>query len=234
MRRHSSALRSLGVTVLAAAAISGCLHRGPKVLGPVMDAERVAEALADGTRLRDPVRIDFEWRLTEEGVRISGRGVARLEPPYRARLDLFSGDGETLVRAALVGRDLRLPPGAPEDLLPPPDLLWGVLGVFLPEASGTLLGGDHLEGGDLRLRYADSDREELQFRARDARVVELRRLRGGRLAEDVVLTSDPESPFPAEATYRNLSEFRELRLIRTSVEASGGFPPEIWNPTGGA
>jgi hypothetical protein len=36
--------------------------------------------------------------------------------------------------------------------------------------------------------------------------------------------------YPVEATYRNLAEFRELRLVRESLDVVGAFDPEIWDP----
>ncbi|HET9947451.1 MAG TPA: hypothetical protein VFQ22_00865, partial [Longimicrobiales bacterium] len=137
--------------VLAAALVCACTPRGPAVVGPVPDAQGVARRLVDGTGLEDPLWIVFDWQLNDQGQRVNGRGVARVEPPYRARLDLFLDNGETVVSAALVDGDLRLPPGSPDDILPPPDLMWGALGVFRPRPETRLLGGDRLEDDGTRL-----------------------------------------------------------------------------------
>ena len=103
-----------------------------------LDYYRRALLVEASTRLETPVRLIFDWSVREPGLRSGGRGVARLEPPYRARLDLFTGRGETVLRAALVGDDLRLPEGASGELVPPPALFWSSLGIFRP-------------GGDYRL-----------------------------------------------------------------------------------
>jgi len=211
-------------------ATAGCTGHRPAVVGPAIDAQRTALDLEDQTRLRRPSRIVFQWELNEGGVRIHGRGVARLENPYRARLDLFLGNGETVVRAALVGEDLRLPPGAPRDILPPPDLMWGALGVFRPEQGSKLMGADRLEGGALRLRYLYPNGKQLRYRIENGRVQTLEILDGGHTTQQVRLTVSGDSRYPVEATYRNMKAFRELKLKRESVEQVGPYPPEIWNP----
>jgi len=216
--------------LLLAATIAGCTTHRPAVVGPAVDAQHTALDLEDRTRLRRPSRIMFQWELNESGVRVHGRGVARLESPYRARLDLFLGNGETVVRAALVGEDLRLPPGTPRDILPPPDLMWAVLGVFRPEQGSKLMGADRLVGGALRLRYLCPDGEQLRYRIEDGRVTTLEVLDGGHTTQQVRLSLSGDSRYPVEATYRNMKAFRELKLKRESVEQVDAFPPEIWNP----
>lgn len=201
----------------------------PAVVEPAVDPQQLALALEDETSLEEPLRIVFDWRLNEAGSRMRGRGVARVEPPYRARLDLFLGSGETAVRAALVDGEYRLPPGTREDLLPPPDLMWGVLGIFRPEMGIELLGGERLEGGALRLRYRYPDGSEVHYRVQGGRVTHMERLEGETVVERVELDVD-EGRYPAEATYRDLTAFRELRLSRASVERVEPFPPDIWDP----
>jgi hypothetical protein len=191
----------------------------------------LALALEDRTSLSEPVRVVFEWQLNEAGIRVRGRGVARIEPPYKARLDLFLGNGETVVRAALVDGELRLPPGAPEGLLPPPDLMWGVLGVFRPEFGMELMGADRMEDGALRLRYRYADARELLFGVEGGRIRHMEVLRDGHTTERVELGLEEGSRYPAEATYRNLTAFRELKLTRESVERVESFPPDIWDPS---
>ena len=222
--------RVLPLPVVAASVI-GCAGRGPVVLAPAMDPRQTALAVEDHTGLDEPVRIVFRWHLNEAGVRVEGRGVARIEPPYKARLDLFLGNGETVVRAALVNEDLRLPPGAPENILPPPDLMWGVLGVFRPSRATALLGGESLEGDELRLRYLYPEGDELHFRLMDGRMQRLELLEAGHVVQRVSLELETESRFPRHATYRNLAAFRELRLTRESVEPVESYPPDIWHVT---
>lgn len=213
-----------------ASALAACAPTPVVYVSPPPDPEQVALALEDKTSLREPVRIVFEWQLNEAGVRVKGRGVARIEPPYKARLDLFLGNGETVVRAALVDGDLRIPPGAPEGILPPADLMWGVLGVFRPLFGTELLGADRLEGDALQLRYRYADARELRFRVVGGRVRAVETLEGGHAVERVELGLEEGSRYPTEATYRNLAAFRELKLTRQSVEQVESYPPDIWDP----
>jgi hypothetical protein len=214
-----------------AALLSSCGPPPPVVLAPAVDADQLALTLEDRSSLQEPIRVVFEWQLNEAGIRVGGRGVARIEPPYRARLDLFLGNGETVVSAALVDRELRLPPGAPTDLLPPPDLMWGVLGVFRPRLGMTLLGADRLEGDELRLRYGYDDARELHYRVRDGRVQSMEVLSGTYVVERVELGQEEGDRYPAEATYRNLTAFRELKLSRETIQQVEPYPPDIWSPT---
>ncbi len=230
MRTHPARAIALSMgTVLAA--LAACQPPAPAVISPAVDPEQLALALEDQTSLGDPTRILFEWELNEAGVRASGRGVARIEAPYRARLDLFMGSGETVIRAALVGGELRLPVGARDDLLPPPDLLWGVLGVFRPEFGIELMGADNLERGQQQLHYRYPDGSELYFRVEGGRVRGMELRRGGHAVERVELTLGQGDRFPMQATYRNLSAFRELKISRQSVEVVESYPPDIWDPS---
>lgn len=227
-------VRSVGAPLLAAAVLAASCSPPPVVyVMPAPDPEQVALALEDRTALREPVRIVFEWQLNEAGVRVRGRGVARVEPPYKARLDLFLANGESVVSAALVDGDLRLPPGAPEGILPPADLMWGVLGVFRPLYGVDLLGAERQEGDALRLRYRYADARELHFHVVAGRVRTLELLQAGRAVERVELVLDEGSRFPAEATYRNLAAFRELKITRATVERVESFPPDIWDIAAG-
>ena len=214
----------MAVTIL----LSACAPQRPAVLAPAVDPEQLALALEDHTSIEQPIRVVFGWQLNEGGIRVSGRGVARVEPPYKARLDLFLGNGETVVRAALVNGELRLPPGAPTNILPPADLMWGVLGVFLPEPGITLVGADRLEGEDLQLRYQYDDGRELHYRVTEGRIGMMEILQGSHVVERVELEMMEDDRYPVQATYRNLAAFRELKLARESVERVEPFPPDIW------
>lgn len=186
-----------------------------------------ADVYLGQTRLEGPTRIDFEWQLNEQGSRVSGQGVARIEPPYRARLDLFH-NMETAVTAALVGDDLRLPPGAPDDVLPPVELMWATLGVFRPFAGTELIGGDRLVDDGERLRYQSPGGRELHFDLRGERVEAAEVVEDGSVVEWVRLETDPEGRYPLRATYRNLVDYRELTITRTGVSDAEPFDPAIW------
>jgi hypothetical protein len=156
--------------------------------------------------------------------------VARVEPPYRARLDLFLDNGETVIAAAVVGDELRLPPGAPDDVLLPVELMWGTLGVFRPLPDARLLGGDRLDNDAQRLRYAAGSGRELHYEVDGARLAAVEVLEGASLVEWVRLNGGSAGSFPEVVTYRNLVDFRELQIVRTEVAAADSFDPAIWDP----
>ena len=202
---------------------------GPDSVLPVdLDAEmRLAE---EGSRIRSAHRLTFTWRAREPDFRGDGVGVARLEPPDRARLDLFFDNGETAATAALVGDDLRVPGALPLDLVPPPALMWAVLGVFRPGDGAHLLDGGRVNGGlELRLRLPGGD--SVRYRLRERRLAEAAVLDGRAVVERVVVAAPGEgAAYPSEATYRNLRDYRELKLQLESFKDAGPFPPHIWDP----
>jgi len=134
------------------------------------------------------------------------------------------------VRAALVDGELRLPPEAPEGILPPPDLMWGVLGVFRPERGMELVGADDMDDGSVRLRYRYADGRLLSYRVVAGRIASMEILDGSHVVQRVEVALEDGSRYPEEATYRNLADFRELKLTRESLEAVGPYPPDIWDP----
>jgi hypothetical protein len=218
------------VAVAAALALAGCGGAPPPEPAPPLDAGGTASGTRVATRLQDPARILFDWSSRERDARFSGRGVARVEPPYRARLDLFLGNGETVARAALVDDDLRIPPSIPSEILPPRHLLWSALGVFRPGSGSALLGGEAQDDGTTLLRYGFVGGEELRYRLRGRRIQEVELLREGTVVERLELGWDETGSFPAEAVYRDLVGFVELRLTRTSVDRVERYPPDIWTP----
>lgn len=208
---------------------SGCGAGRAVAIGPLPDPGRSAQEAATTTRLDGPARIEFRWELNEAGSRVDGVGIARVEPPYQARLDLFLDNGEGVVTAALVGDDLRLPHGAPDDVLPPVELMWGTLGVFRPIGSARLVDAERLEGGGERYRYSGADGADLRFDLVAGRVERLELLKGSSVVQWVQLTSD-DGAWPAAATYRNLTDYRELKITRTAVVPAESFDPSIWDP----
>jgi len=196
----------------------------------MVQAEETALAMGHRTRLQEPTRAIFAWSLNEAGMRVQGRGVARMEPPYRLRLDLFLENGETLAQAALVGDDIRIPPWTPAEVIPPPPLLWAALGVFRPGVDVPLVGGEALSENEIALRYLLSSEIQLRFKITDGDVEEAELIRDGHVEERVrVVRADTANALP-DATYRNLRAFRELRITLETVEHVEGFPPDIWYP----
>ncbi len=190
----------------------------------------MAAETAAMTEPRDPRRVDFRWRVREADLRFQGKGVARIQPPYRIRIDLFTPQGETLFQAALVEGNLRVPPWAPRELAPPSALLWASLGVFRPDADLELLGSRHQEDGSIILRYGSEGSHELRFRVLEGRLTRAELYRGGHLEEEVELTLDGASGAVVETVYRNRAEFLELTFTLERVERVDAFPSAIWNP----
>jgi len=217
------------ILALVAASLSACAAGRAAVVRPLERPNDTVRETTSATRLTEPVRIDFTWELNEAGARVSGQGVARIEPPYHARLDLFM-DLETVVAAALVDDELRLPPGAPDDILPPVDLMWGTLGVFRPLAVTRLVGGDVLDNQANRLRYTYDDGRELHFEVADGSVRTVELLEGDAVVEWVRTTGNAGERYPEAATYRNLVDFRELTITRTQIRPMASFDPAIWDP----
>lgn len=219
---------ALAMAVLSAASCGG--RQQVVVIEAPVDADQIALRATEATALPHPSQIVFEWSLAEQGVRADGQGVARVEPAYKARLDLFLSNAETATRAAMVRDELRMPPGMPDDILPPSHLLWGTLGVFRPGLGTSLLGGDRLEEGAMRLRYRIPGGSEVHYRL-DAslRVREVEVVQSGSVVQRLTLEHD-EGRFPAEIVYRDLAQFRQLTIRRSSEERVEPFPPDIWRP----
>ena len=196
---------------------------------PRVDAERAAARALATSRVTAPSRVDFEWSLRDPDLRVGGRGVARLEPD-RARLDMFLNNGATVITIALVDDEVRVPPRQMFDVLPAPPLLWAALGVFRPDDSMTLLGGEALGDDVVRLRYELDDGTELWYRIDAGRVRHVEIREDGHLLQRVTLKLEDGFEHPTEATYRHISAFRELKFQIDSVKTVDAFPARIWDP----
>src|SRR5699024_1830953 len=126
-------------------------------------APQMSRALERATAVSTATRVVFEWALNEPDLRVRGRGVARLEGD-RARLDLFTGNGETILSAALVQDELRLPERFRSATVPPPPLFWAAMGVFRPGRGAVLRGGEWSEGSDVHLLYSLPGTREIRYR----------------------------------------------------------------------
>lgn len=173
-----------------------------------------------------PLRVRFDWTLRERDGRFRGRGVARLEPPYRARLDLFGPRGETYLSAAIVNGELRMPPQSTDAPVPPPALLWSTLGVLLPPPGAQLAGSRH-DGDRVRLEYTGArGRWRFEFERQRLRHAGWERTGGGR--HTVELEGVGRFDLPQQAVYRDWAAFRELSLTLDEVKHVEPFPPETW------
>ena len=209
--------------------MAACGVRAPEAPAPAVDVQRAIALATQANPFPAASRVNFTWNIREPNLRIGGMGVARLEPPDRARLDLFLGNGQSVLAVALVDDDLRAPMGTPLQVVPSPPLLWASLGVFRPGEGATLLGAEHREDG-IRLRYRLRDGTELQYQLRDGSLIGVELLQDGSVVHQVSLDRKEERELPGEATYRNLASFRELKVTVESVESVLSHPADIWSP----
>jgi hypothetical protein len=211
------------VGTAAAAALSTACASGAPASGPP-DAEAAQHAVA-ATRPDQRLHVIFSWELRDREARFNGQGVLRLDQGYRARVDLFGPRGETLSAAIVEGATMRVVPAASEALLPPPALLWSTLGVFRPPVDAPLTGTGRTGEGLLLDYTRDDTRWRFRFEADALRSTEWT-ARGGR--RTVELTGSAEFGLPAQAAFRDWTEFRELTLRVTNVEQSPAFGADVW------
>lgn len=203
--------------------LTGCAARAstPETADPA-----VAAAAIEGSVPERPLRVIFAWRAQEREARFDGRGAARIEPPYRARLDLFGPRGDGVLSAALVDLEIRMPPATEAVRLPPPALMWAVLGVVRPPA-GSRLAGTRSDGGRAELHY-EAEGARLVYRLRDG-VLRDATWEGGSRRMTVEL-SGRTNGVPREAIFRDWSGYTELVLNVEQADVVEPFPPDIWTP----
>jgi hypothetical protein len=196
-----------------------------KATGPPDPA--LERAALENTAPTQPLRIVFDWHMRERDGRFRGQGVARVEPPDRARIDLFGPRGDGLLSAAIVDGDVRLPSAQQTVDLPPPPMMWAVLGVVEPPQSARLISTArkddrvqllYLDGGG-RLRY-DLDRGRLRGVQWDG---------PGNRRYTVQLEGD-SLRLPDKAVYRDWAGYVELVIELKQVQDVDPYPPETWNP----
>lgn len=203
--------------------MAACAGRGvPETMDP-----GAASAAIERTAPDRPLRVVFDWALLEGEARFNGSGAARIEPPYRARLDLFGPGGEGYLSAALVGSELRLPPGTPAVQLPAPAMMWAVLGVVSPPEDAVLIGTRvDPEGTEL---YYDVEESRLRYTLVEGRLRSARWDGDGRRMT-VQLTGILAPDLPREALYRDATAGMELKLDVEEVHEVESHPPRIWIP----
>lgn len=193
--------RSLLVTaqVILTASLCACgagLQRGE----PLANPGEMAVAAVSSTGTTDPVRVVFEWEYADDRGRLRGDGAARVNPPDRFRLDLFS-TAEGSMRAALVEGVLAVS-GQIEDVqLPPPAFLYAMTGVFRPGV------GEPTEGfrsADLDVLAYPADGSGVRyFYFRSGRLLRVEEREGSRMRRRIELEWGDEPAWPREARYRD-------------------------------
>jgi hypothetical protein len=209
--------------------LGGCGGGAAPISSSALPASEVQAGLQRVTALDASYRIVFQWEYQEPGARFRGEGVARLEPPYRGRLDLFTASGDRVAAAVLTGDDLRVLEGMPVSV-PPAMMLWGALGVLHPTAGFRPTEARRLADAEIELQYRGGGAETLVLRTAENRMRRLERLGEGRREELRLDFSSPDARFPREALYRDLVAVRELRLRIESEETVETFPAHVWIP----
>ncbi len=184
-------------------------------------------ALLRATQPDEPLQVLFDWSLQDRDVRVQGKGIVRMQGPYRARLDLFAGQDIQVLRSTLIDDKLDLVYNGPAVPLPPVAFLWSVLGVFRePDGAAAPDMTRERDGFTLSYQIAGS---HWRFRA-DSTTLRSAEWRG---SGDSRRTVELSGPFrmgrPTKASYRDWREFRELVLTVTSVEKVEPFAPDTWN-----
>ncbi len=222
-------LAQVGMLSLGTIALQACGVQPGGTPVPMIQAQEAADRTVETSQLDSPSRVDFEWTLNEQDLRVAGRGVARLEPD-KARLDLFLHNGASAVTVAVVDEEVRVPPGQMFSIFPAPPLMWAALGVFRPDESMTLLGGEALGEDVIRLRYQLENGGELWYQIDGGRVERVEMLEGGHVVHQVTLAREDGVDHPREATYRHMSAFREFKVKIDSVQSVDAYPADIWDP----
>jgi hypothetical protein len=219
---HGRAVRIVA-TLGAAAALSACAAGGVREDGP---ADQDAEARwVQQTAPQQRLHVIFSWEMRDRDTRFNGQGVLRLDNGYRARVDLFGPRGETYAAAIVEGEEMRVVPAGADALLPPPALLWSALGVFRPPVDAPLTATAQVDGGMTMQYQRDGTIWRFGFEGDRLRSTEWT-VRDGR--RTVQLTGSAAHGLPQQAAFRDWTEFRELTLRVTDVEARTAFEYDVW------
>ncbi len=172
----------------------------------------MAAALWERHEPTAPRLTTFRWRYYGREGNFGGEGALRVDPAGAARVDLLGAGSATVQVAVLAGERVELANEDPDVQLPPPSFLWAMAGVFRPPAQMPMraLGGE----GETVLEYRVGVREELWFEF--SRASRLRRVvyrRDGRAEQDLSLQWNGLTEIPSQAEFRDLREFRRIRLV---------------------
>jgi len=181
------------------ALLLGCAG-GFEIGEPLDDPGAVAARAAEASGADRPVRVIFRWEYAGERGNLRGEGVARVNPPARFRLDLFStADGS--MRAVLVDDELHTGGDLEDVELPPPAFLYAMTGVFRPGGGAPSEG--FTSGPYEVVGYPVSERAVRRFYLEAGRLVRVEERRDGRLERRIELEWGEDPVWPAEASYRD-------------------------------
>lgn len=187
----------------------------------------LAAAAIEASKPVRPLRVLFSWNYQDESMRFNGRGALRYEPPYRGRLDLFGPRGESLLRAVVINDEMQIPPGVPQQLLPPVSLMWVTVGV-LRQPPGSTLELTLRNGDTLTIGYARGP-ERWRYKLVNGHVRYGEWTGPGSGKRTIATRGTAAFGLAAEAAYRDWAAFRELKLTLEQVNESDPFPPDTWS-----
>lgn len=212
---------------MGTAAVLACRPATPALL-PVPDADALATALEAQHRIRGPRLTLFRWRYRGREGNLSGEGALRVDHEERARVDFLGAGSTTLQVAVMLGDSLHVRGKHPELAWPPAPLLWAMAGVFRPPGPSPSSAGRRADATILHYRTTEGDALRFEFGAggRLRRVVYERR---GHAEQDLTLQWSERWPeVPARADFRDLREFRAIRLEVTRSREHAPFDPALF------
>jgi hypothetical protein len=211
------------VIAMSLAACAGGMQRGE----PLADPEGIAATAVERTGAPAPVRVVFDWEYADDRGRLRGDGAARVNPPDRFRLDLFS-TAEGSMSAALVDGELAVS-GQIEDVqLPPPTFLYAMTGVFRPGPGGLVEG---FRSGDLEVLAYPADGDGVRyFYFSMGRLLRVEERAGTRMLRRIELEWGEDPSWPREARYRDDVTPSVVRwALQRAIQQEERFSDEIYD-----
>lgn len=217
--------------MILAAAGTACGKRLPDPV-PIPQPGELARRLAESGTPDQPRLIEFKWRYRGREGRFSGEGAVRVNPPDSVRLDLF-GPGWSGVQSAVLVGDAVHYVGEQRVRLPPPTLLWTMLGSFRPPSGPEPRANRRGEWSELIYDISSAERAVFRFDALGALVEAELQERGDVVHRIQVEPGESgnerqEFRWPTQASYRDLREFHEVRIEVTETRYHAPFESRIF------
>ena len=205
---------------------AGCAGSGVSEGPPLPDPAASALEARRATGVAEPSEVRFRWEYGDEGGRLRGDGVARVNPPDSFRLDLFT-TGEGSMAVALTG-DRLATLGRIEDVeLPEPPFMYAMAGVFRP-GPGAPVRGRRSDGGRVLVYEAGAGRTRSYRLDGGGRLVSLEERSDGRVVRRIELTWPETGRWPARAEYREFGAPRRVAWSLEEIRRTERFARDIY------
>jgi hypothetical protein len=208
-------MRSVAFALAVILAGVGCAPKLKPLSGDLTPVAMPRTEMPSGHR-----QIVFDWEYSDQDMKGTGNGVARVASPDSARLDFFLAGGLIGGNAVLIRDSLQLP-GVDmfRRLIPPPTLMWALLGrSAFPVTRDTAV---RREGELLRADLGKPVQWRATFRADS--LVRLEHVEGDRVVEWI------EHLPGRRIEYRQEAARRSLKLQITRMDSVGSFDASIWS-----